>query len=166
MNKIAMLEAILFTTMEPLSLKQIKKIMGISEKELIKLIDELKIEYEDETHGLMVWDIGGYKITVKSEYKDYISSLTPHSDMSRGLLRVLSIIAFHQPIEQSEIVKVIGNRTYEYVKKLESKNFVKSDKKSRTKILTVTSDFEKYFGTRSDELKKFLKEKREQNENE
>src|SRR3989339_322861 len=73
---------------------------------------------------------------VKSEYVDKVSHLTPHADLSRGLLRVLSIISYHEPVSQSDIVKVVGNRTYEYVKELESRGLVKSEKKSRTRMLS------------------------------
>ncbi len=87
-----------------------------------------------------------------------MSELTPHADLSRGLLRVLSIIAYHEPISQSDIVKVIGNRTYDYIKELEEKGLVKTEKKSRTKLISTTPHFEEYFGAKKHEIKKEFEE--------
>ena len=92
---------------------------------------------------------------VKEAFEEKVSHLTPHADLSRGLLRVLSIIAYHEPIKQADIVKIVGNRVYDYVKELEEKGLVKTEKKSRTKVLSLTPQFEEYFGVK----KKFMKEK-------
>ena len=106
----------------------------------------------------MLSDVGGYKLVVKTEFLERVSHLTPHAELSRGLLRVLSIIVYHEPVPQSEIVKVIGNRTYEYVKELEERGLVKSERKSRTKMLSVTEKFEEYFGVKKEDIKKLVQE--------
>jgi len=153
-NRIAFLEAILFTTHEPLNIKEISKIMRTTDLQIEKLLQQIKEKYNTENSGIMLSDVGGYKLSVKTEYVDKVSHLTPHAELSRGLLRVLSIIVYHEPVSQSEIVKVIGNRTYDYVKELEERGLVKSEKKSRTKMLHVTEKFEEYFGVKKEEIKK------------
>lgn len=157
-KKLALLEAMLFTTTEPLLIEEIQKIMKVRKDELEKLISELNQRYSSEASGINISDIGGYKLIVKNEYMQNVANLTPHADMSRGLLRVLSVIAYHEPIKQSDIVKVIGNRTYDYVKELEERGLVKVEKKSRTKMLSTTPKFEEYFGTKKDDLKKNVEE--------
>ena len=162
MKKIALLEAILFTTTEPLTIEELQKLTRSRKDELDRLLTEMQRRYEDEAHGIKLSDIGGYKLIVKSEYMANVSNLTPHADMSRCLLRVLSIIAYHEPIKQSDIVKVIGNRTYDYVHELEERALIKVEKKSRTRILTTTPRFEEYFETKREELKKNLEEIKEE----
>src|SRR3989344_196490 len=162
MKKIALLEAILFTTTEPLTIEELQKLTRSRKDELDRLLTEMQRRYEDEAHGIKLSDIGGYKLIVKSEYMANVSNLTPHADMSRGLLRVLSIIAYHEPIKQSDIGKVIGNRTYDYVHELEERALIKVEKKSRTRILTTTPRFEEYFETKREELKKNLEEIKEE----
>ena len=162
MKKIALLEAILFTTTEPLTIEELQKLTRSRKDELDRLLTEMQRRYEDEAHGIKLSDIGGYKLIVKSEYMANVSNLTPHADMSRGLLRVFSIIASHEPIKQSDIVKVIGNRTYDYVHELEERALIKVEKKSRTRILTTTPRFEEYFETKREELKKNLEEIKEE----
>ncbi len=159
MEKLALLEAILFTTSEPLEFKELKKLTGLYKVDLEKALKELEKRYEDPAHGIKLSDIGGYKLVVKSEFMQNVTNLTPHADMSRGLLRVLSIIAYHEPVRQSEIVKVIGNRTYDYVKELHERGLVKSEKRARSKILSTTPKFEEYFETKKEDLKKGKSEK-------
>lgn len=151
---IALLEAILFTTNAPLSVDEIKKIMKLEKETIEMLLGFLRKKYDSPDSGLRLSDLGGWKLTVKQEFAEKVSHLTPHADLSRGLLRVLSLIAYHEPVKQSDIVKVVGNRTYDYVKDLESRGFVKSERKGKTKILSTTPQFESYFATRKEELKK------------
>ncbi|MEM7819642.1 MAG: SMC-Scp complex subunit ScpB [Candidatus Aenigmatarchaeota archaeon] len=164
-NKLALLEAMLFTTDEPLSIQELEKNLKMKKEEIEKLLSTLKEKYNSNEFGIKLSDVGGFKLVVKSEYASKVSHLTPHADLSRGLLRVLSIIAYHEPISQSDIVKVIGNRTYEYVKELEERGLIKSEKKSRTKLLRTTSHFEEYFGARREELKKMFEETKKDKKN-
>ena len=154
MNKTALVEAMLFTAIDPMSFEELEKASGAKREELEKILGSLKSRYSSEEYGVRMFDAGGYKLVVKHEYAAHVSHLTPHADLSRGVLRVLSIIAYHQPIGQADMVKIIGNRTYEYVKELASRGFVKADKKSRTKILSTTKHFEESFGAKADEIKK------------
>lgn len=152
-KKMALLEAILFTTSEPLSIEKLVKTVRSNKERIEEMIRLLEERYMKNDTGIMVSNIGGYRLVVKPEFLENVANLTPHADLSRGLLRVLAIIAYHEPIKQSDIVKVIGNRTYEYVKDLETRGLVKVEKKSRTKMLSTTPHFEEYFGTKKHLLK-------------
>lgn len=151
----------LFTTTKPLTMEDLEKNTKLKKEDLENLISMLRVKYSKPDSGISLSEAGGYRLIVKQEYIGRVSHLTPHSDLSRGLLRVLSIIAYHQPINQSDIVKVIGNRTYEYVKELELRGLVKSEKKSRTRTLSTTQHFEEYFGAKAEEIKKMAEEREE-----
>ena len=138
MNRFALLDAMLFTTDEPISIEALQKNLKTSRLEVEKLLTQLREKYSDPNCGIKLSEAGGFRLVVKQEYLEKVSHLTPHADMSRGLLRVLSIIAYHEPIKQSDIVKVVGNRTYDYIKNLESRGLITSEKKSRTKMLKTT----------------------------
>ncbi len=120
-NKSAFIEAVLFMTTDPVSIEEIQKTTKIRKDEIEIIISSLKEKFSSPDHGINVSDIGGYRFIVKPEFVENVSHLTPHSDLSRGLLRVLSIIVYHEPINQSDIVKVVGNIAYEYVKELDEK---------------------------------------------
>jgi segregation and condensation protein B len=150
MEKIALLEAALFITEKPLKIEKLKEILKTDEEEIIKLIEYLRKKYESPEHGIEISDIGGYRLVVKPIFLDKVKKLTRHADLSRGLLRVLSIVAHYKKIKQSDLVKVLGNRVYEYVAKLEEMGFIKTEKESRTKVITLTKHFEEYFKTKNE----------------
>ena len=156
MNKLALLESILFTSSEPVLMTDLEKYLKLKEEDVESLLNKLREKYASPDSGIRLYDSEGFRLVVKNEYLDKVSHLTPHADLSRGLLRVLSIIAYHEPINQSDIVKVVGNRTYEYIKNLETRGLVKSERKSRTKVLKTTPHFEEYFGAKKNEIKKMV----------
>ncbi len=154
--KLALLEAVLFTAANPLTVDELQKILKIRREEIENMLVKLREKYSSPEHGFRLSEAGGYRLVVKEDFVEKVSHLTPHADLSRGLLRVLSIIAYHEPVKQSDIVKVIGNRTYEYVKELEERGLVRSERKSRTKVLVTTQHFEEYFGAKKEEIKKIF----------
>lgn len=160
MNKKALLEAALFVSDKPLSLESLSSIVGSSEEEVKSLIEELKNDLEKGDRGIELAETPeGLELRLKPEYRNAVAKLAPLADLGNGMMRTLGIIAVKQPIKQSIIVKYQGNKTYGYVKSLEEKGLIKAEKAGRTKLCTLTSEFEKYFGKSAEELKKSLKEK-------
>lgn len=171
-NKKALVESALFMANEPLSLKELGQL--IEDEKMAKIIiEEIKKELAKEERGLILIESKeGYQLRVKPEYVPMVRHLTPYQDLNKGLLRVLALVAYKQPITQSEIVKVIGNRTYEYVHELESRGLIRAVKQSRTKALIATKEFASYFGMeKPEDAKKFFEKigseaKKEQKEKE
>ncbi len=156
-SKKALIESALFMANEPLSLKELAQIAG-DEKEAKAAIEEIKKELAKEERGLVLIESReGCQLRVKPEYAPQVRHLTPYHDLSRGLLRVLALVAYKQPITQSEIVKVIGNRAYDYVKNLEGRGLIRAVKQGRTKALIATKEFASYFGLeKPEDAKKFF----------
>ncbi|MBN2202638.1 MAG: SMC-Scp complex subunit ScpB [Candidatus Aenigmarchaeota archaeon] len=152
------LEAALYMSNEPLSLKDMSKMFRADEERIKIVIDDMKGEFELPMHGVYILETEqGYQIRVKPEHANSVRRLTPYKDLGKGLLRVLALVAYKQPITQSEIVKVIGNRTYEYVKVLKEKGLISTTKMGRTRGLVPTKEFANYFGLESpDDVKKFF----------
>ncbi|MEM5793722.1 MAG: SMC-Scp complex subunit ScpB [Candidatus Aenigmatarchaeota archaeon] len=161
MNLKALLEAALFVSDRPLSLEKLSKVVGIgSEEEVKKLLEELKKELSKEDRGVeLVETPEGFELRVKKEYREKVAKLAPFADLSNGMMRTLAIVAVKQPIKQSLIVKYQGNKAYGYVEALEKKGLIKTEKAGRTKTITTTPEFERYFGKSTEELKKILEEK-------
>jgi segregation and condensation protein B len=147
-DKKALIEAALFMSPDPVKLNTLSKVTGItSKRELKQLLGQIKEEHEVDTKGMeLAITPDGYHFRVKDNYIDQVSGLTPHSDLSDGMLRTLGLVALRQPMQQSDIVKIQGNKSYGYIKKLEEKGLIDSEKSGRTKILRTTSEFERYFG--------------------
>lgn len=165
MNKKALLEAALFMSNNPLSYKQLSELTGANQKETKFLVEELKKELQPEQRGVFLLETKeGFQLRVKPEYIPSVRHLTPYQDMGKGLLRVLAFVAYKQPVTQSQIVKVIGNRTYEYVKELENRGLIRTIKHKRTKALMPTKEFAEYFGIENPEdAKKFFEKQVSEN---
>jgi len=157
-EKKALIEAALFVSENPLTLDKISKISGISMKDLREIIDEIKREFDTDSHGMeLSLTPEGYQFQVKDKFLDKVSSLTSYSDISKGGLRTLSIVALRQPITQSEIIKIQGNKAYNYIKSLEKKGLIRTEKAGRTRLVNTTKEFERYFGKSVKEIQEKLK---------
>jgi segregation and condensation protein B len=154
----AKIEAALFMSNQPVTLERMSKMFKTDQERIKEAIAEFKPEFDKTEHGIYVLETpSGYQIRVKPEYINSVGTLTPYKELSRGLLRVLALVAYKQPITQSEIVKVMGNRTYEYVKKLVERGMIKTERHSRTKALVATKEFANYFGLeKPEDAKKFF----------
>lgn len=158
MNKRALVESALFVSDKPLSLAKLMEITSLAEDELKTIIVKIQTDHEkDEKGANLVETPEGYEFRIKPEYRDKIAKIAPLSDLSEGMLRTLALtVALKQPVRQSAIVRYQGNKAYGYIGQLEKKGLIKTEKFSRTKIIKLTDEFEKYFGKSVGDLKKLL----------
>ncbi|MEM5836596.1 MAG: SMC-Scp complex subunit ScpB [Candidatus Aenigmatarchaeota archaeon] len=159
MNKKALVEAALFVSDKPLSVEKLSKVLGISSKEIEEILAEMQAELQSNERGIeLVSTPEGFEFRIKQPYREKVASLAPFADLSDGMMRTLAIVALKQPIKQSTIVKYQGNKAYNYIAALEKKGLVKTEKFGRTKLVSTTSEFEKYFGKSKEEIKRILVE--------
>ena len=112
-RKLAVLEAIVYVTDEPLSAEQIAKAMNESLPEVKALLDRLTAEYNKPEHGLTVKEVaGGYKMATKPEHHEavrtFVKNLNPPLKLSLAALETLAVIAYKQPITAPEIMEIRG----------------------------------------------------------
>lgn len=112
-RKLAILEAIVYVTDEPLTLPQIVNAMGEPADQVRKLLDQLVAEYNRPEHGLTVKEIaGGYKMSTKPEHHEavraFVKNLNPPLKLSLAALETLAVIAYKQPITAPEIMEIRG----------------------------------------------------------
>ena len=138
------IEAILFAASRPLALDEIAEAMKMDRKEVKKAIEKLKKFYEDS--AIEIAEVNeNYVMEVKAEYVEYAKKFAP-VELKKSLIKTLSLIAYHQPIKQSDLKKMIGSNVYEYVRELKKKGFINTKKEGRTKMITTTQYFYDYFG--------------------
>lgn len=112
-RRLAVLEAIVYVTDEPLSAEQIAKAMGEPLPDVKILLDQLVAEYNRPEHGLTVKEVaGGYKMATKPEHHEavrtFVKNLNPPLKLSLAALETLAVIAYKQPITAPEIMEVRG----------------------------------------------------------
>ena len=155
-------EAILFSSPDPLPITKISKMTKLDSKVVEKILKELVEEYNSRDSSIEILELGKkFLMRVKPEYYSYTEKFA-EKDMDRGTQRTLAIIALKQPILLSKLAKIRGNKCYSHVKNLEELGLIKSEKKGRSRILTTTRYFAKYFGLKSsdpEEIRKMLAER-------
>jgi segregation and condensation protein B len=70
---------------------------------------------------------------------------TGTAEFSKAEQETLAVIAYKQPVKQSLIVKIRGNKSYEHIKHFIEIGLVRGKKSGRTKELTLSEDFYDYF---------------------
>lgn len=138
------IEAILFAASRPLSVDEIADAIKISKKDVKKAMKELMKFYKDSAIEITEAN-QKYVMEVKASYAEYAKKFAP-VELKKSLIKALSLIAYHQPIKQSELKKMIGSNVYEYVRELKKKGFINTRKEGRTKLITTTQYFYDYFG--------------------
>lgn len=164
-DKKSRLEAALFLSEEPIGKEEIADILDLGSIGYVDmLLEEFKEDLGAEHRGLeLVETPDGYELKVKKDHLEHVSHLAPHQDLNEGQLRTLSLIAYNAPVEQTDIVEIRGNRTYQHVKELVNRGFISKEKDGRTAILDVTNHFLDYFEIDSiEEFKEELDEDIEQ----
>ncbi len=120
---------------------------------------DLRRDYDDRDSAIVIAKIGsGFRMMLRSEYTDYTGRFGK-AELSPGLMRTLSTIAYNQPVLQSELVRTRGPRAYEDVKALIDMDFVAARRSGQTKELTTTNRFAEYFGigsTRKADIRKWI----------
>jgi segregation and condensation protein B len=152
-----LIEAALFMSSDSIAIADLMKIVGPEDKDnLAKMVDEVVSEFNSRNTGLEIIRVSDakFRMKVKDSYTGLVSHLAVDTEFSKAALRTLGLIAVKQPVKQSIVVKIIGNKAYDYIKLLAEKGFLKAKKAGNTKILEITPKFESYFGKSVDDIKK------------
>jgi segregation and condensation protein B len=110
---IAVLEAIIYVTDEPLTLDQIAEATEQPRERISQLLEQLCAEYDRPERGLSIREIaGGYRMTTKAEHHEavrrFVRNLNPPMKLSLPALETLAVIAYKQPITAPEIMDIRG----------------------------------------------------------
>jgi len=156
------IEATLFSAGRPLSFEEIHEAIGVSRNEFEKLFKSLRKRYREMNSSLEVEKIGKkYVLQLKTEYIEYIKSLAKR-EIPMKLLKTLALIAFHQPLKQSDLRRMIGQKVYDHVAEIRELGLILVRKEGRTRLLYTTEKFNQYFGIKTKdkkELRKLLAER-------
>lgn len=149
-----LIEAALFTAGEPVSMDDLYESTGL-EPALVKLyLKKLMNTYSRRDTSLEIIKAGRkYSLRVKEPYVEEISALAS-PDVNPKLLKTAALIAYHQPLRQSELVEMYGSKIYDHVKELKTLGLVRTRKEGSTKVLTTTHKFSETFGISSVSKKK------------
>ncbi len=160
------LEAVFFISGRFLSMQELISLSDLNPILIGGLIDKLREKYEKNDLAIEIVEKNGlWKMDVRPEYSHIINKLaTGSSEFSKAEQETLAIIAFKQPIKQSVIIKIRGNKAYDHIKKFSDLDLVKKKKMGHTHELSLSEDFYDYFSVAESEnvLRESLKKENPQ----
>ena len=141
------LEAIFFVSGKFLTIPELISLTDLNPIILRDLIDRLKDKYSKEDSAIEIIEKNGmWKMDVRQEYSNIVNQLAGgRSEFTKAEQETLAIIAFKQPIKQSVIIKIRGNKAYEHIKKFNDLALITRKKMGHTHELNLSDDFYDYF---------------------
>ena len=141
------IEAIFFVSGKFLTIPELISLTDLNPIILRDLIDRLKDKYSKEDSAIAIIEKNGmWKMDVRQEYYHILNKLAGgRSEFTKAEQETLAIIAFKQPIKQSVIIKIRGNKAYEHIKKFSDLELIRKKKLGHTHELNLSDDFYDYF---------------------
>jgi segregation and condensation protein B len=144
------IEAVLFVSGKFLSMSELVSLSNLNPLIIKELIEKLKERYEKSDSAIEIVEKNDmWKMDVRQEYSYIVTKLaTGNAEFSKAEQETLAIVAYKQPIKQSVIIKIRGNKAYEHLDKFESLNLIKRKKEGHTNVLTLSEEFYDYFNVK------------------
>jgi len=155
-EKKAIIEALLFVSVEPLTVKQISEIVNLNQEDVLLLLNELKDDLQKPEHGICLIEVAdGFKLVTKERYTEYIEQIVKPqtTSLSHAALETLAIIAYKQPVTRAEIEQIRGVKVDGVLNNLMERSLIKEigrkEGPGRPIVYGTTTEFLTYFGLKN-----------------
>lgn len=156
-NMKAVLEAILFAMGNSVTKDRLSEALEIDKKELKKLLEELKNDYESDSRGIELIELdNAVQLGTKGFAYEYLAKLGKTSNkyvLTDSLLETLSIVAYKQPVTRTEIEKIRGVSCDHAINKLLEYELIQElgrlEAPGRPLLFGTTEQFLRSFGVKS-----------------
>ncbi len=149
MNDRSIVEAALYSSAKALTLDELMRVTGFDEATVKGHLRALARDYTKRGSAIEIAQIGSrWTMQIRSEYTDRARVFAP-SEIDRALLKTAALIAYHQPILQSDLFEMIGEKVYEHTKALEDLRLVSRKPSGHSLSLTTTRYFAEFFGLKT-----------------
>ena len=149
------LEAILFGAGRSMSVEELSELLEKPVSEVEGSLRQLQSTIRRRRDSaLQLSDVAGRWIF---EVRPGLSPHLPESfraDIPQRLLPAAALVAYHQPMAQSQLVDMLGQRAYEHVRDLAKMGLLDRRRDGLTRRLTTTRRFAEYFGCPEVEYRK------------
>lgn len=113
---LAVLEALLFVSSEPLPVARLASVIGnVAKADVEQALKQLQEQLDQEGRGIQLVKVaGGYRLVTKADYAPWLKRLDKAKaaqKLSRSALESLAIIAYKQPLVRSEVEEIRGVET-------------------------------------------------------
>jgi segregation and condensation protein B len=154
LNKI---EAALFLAARFLTVEDLVRLTDVNPIMIKELLQRLEGKYTGEgSLCILKRKVEGhvyYKMDVEEKYAHYINRIASgKSEFTKAEKGTLAVVAYKQPIKQSIIVKIRGNKAYEHIKHFRQNDLIRARRLGRTYELTLSDKFYDYFHIKKEDL--------------
>ncbi len=124
-------ELVMLTDLNPIMIKNI----------IISIVKKYKVGPINIVSRNNCW-----KMDVAPKYHYLINKLaTGNAEFTKAEQETLAIIAYKQPIKQSIVIKIRGNKSYDHIKKFRDLGLVVAKPAGHTLDLSLSEEFYEYF---------------------
>lgn len=159
---VQIVEAVLFSAGRPLTIPEIEQSIGRPRDEVRESVKKLRRMYQNRKTCLEISKIGRkFSLQLKSSYNKYGMEMMDE-EIGKPLLKTAALIAYYQPIKQSELKKMVGSKVYDQVDRLKDMGLILAEDDGRTYSLRTSPKFQEYFGLEAqdrNELKRIMAKK-------
>jgi len=156
MNLLAAIEALLFSSDQPLPLSLLAESLEAEPADVIDGLTALGLQYTERGAGVELREIaGGWQFVTAPEQADYVGRMLRgkrRMRLSRPALETMAIVAYKQPVTKSEIEAIRGVDASAVLATLLERNLVtirgRSKVVGRPLLYGTTQEFLEYFGLR------------------
>lgn len=153
------IEAILFVSGRFLNMPELISISDLNPIIIKDILRKLQERYEKLDSAIEIIEKNEmWKMDVKQEHSKIIHKLaTGSSEFTKAEQETLAIIAYKQPIKQSVIIKIRGNKAYDHVKRFSELGLIRKKKAGHTNELSLSDEFFDYFNVNASSTENLLK---------
>ncbi len=159
MTEQGVVEAALYSAGKALAVEEVAGTTGLPPDAVRAALAALAKAYDERGSALEVARIGDkWAMQIRSEYVEKAQTFAP-PEIPKDLLKTAALIAYHQPVRQSDLVRMVGGKGYEHVRSLTGLNLVTARPVGQTLELRTSPSFPEFFGlptTDREEMKRIL----------
>jgi segregation and condensation protein B len=150
----AAVEALVFVSDEPLSVKIIAEILEEDREIVRSVLENLEEEFNSRAGGLQLREVaGGWQISTRPEFHEEIRRFLktrPNAKLSLAALETLAVIAYKQPVTVPEILQIRGVQSGSAIKTLLDRRLIvakgRKETVGRPMMYGTSKDFLLQFG--------------------
>lgn len=130
-EKIGAIEAILFSSGEPVEEFRLAESAGVNSSELSSLIKTLNDRYTDNESGIEILKLGAkYQMCTRKKYAEYVKTAMEskkQTPLSQAAMEALTVVAYNQPVTKGFVESVRGIDSSSVINTLVDKGLLEED---------------------------------------
>ncbi|MAG39809.1 hypothetical protein CMI41_02475 [Candidatus Pacearchaeota archaeon] len=138
-------EASLFVAGRFLNMQELVMLTDLNPIMIKEILNKLEKKYKGRIINIVSRN-NAYKMDVAPKYHYLINKLaTGNVEFTKAEQETLAVIAYKQPIKQSVVIKIRGNKSYDHVRKFRDLGLVIAKPVGHTLELSLSEEFYEYF---------------------